>query len=184
MQSRADAFAAALSDSAFEHDLTLLRDGVHTEVGERGTTLSGGQAQRLAIARALFHCDRKGSDGAEDNRLLLLDDPLAAVDSRVSKQIFSRLRARCGRAEAGGGGVSCLMALNQLQFLPEFDHILLLEAGSIIEQGTYEELVARGGAFASLMKLERIRAYCFVIFIVLVSSRRPPDIQLVKLIDD
>eukprot|EP00937_MAST-01D_sp_MAST-1D-sp2_P002912 g2912.t1 len=160
-------FQAALRDSAFDRDVALLPDGVRTEVGERGTTLSGGQAQRLAIARALFHCAaREGGEGGEGgdrdegergcsghNRLLLLDDPLAAVDARVAKQIFERLRARCRPREAGGSGVSCLMALNQLQFLPHFDHIVLLDGGRVLEEGGYEELMQRRGSFSKLVAL-------------------------------
>eukprot|EP00471_Norrisiella_sphaerica_P008681 CAMPEP_0184506154 /NCGR_PEP_ID=MMETSP0113_2-20130426/53352_1 /TAXON_ID=91329 /ORGANISM="Norrisiella sphaerica, Strain BC52" /LENGTH=1408 /DNA_ID=CAMNT_0026895859 /DNA_START=1010 /DNA_END=5236 /DNA_ORIENTATION=+ len=73
-------FDWAIWAAAMTRDLSLLPHGISTEIGERGTTLSGGQQQRLAIARAIY--------GMPD--LLVMDDPLAAVDSRVSETIFER----------------------------------------------------------------------------------------------
>jgi ATP-binding cassette subfamily C (CFTR/MRP) protein 1 len=154
-------FEAALRDAAMGADMAQLPAGAATEVGERGTTLSGGQQQRLAIARALYKCSRPlGGDGG--GALLLLDDPLAAVDPAVAKEIFGNLRRRCYGEQSSPAEqqrefapISCLMALNQLQFLPQFDRVLVLHEGRVVEEGTPAQLLARGpgGAYAQLQSL-------------------------------
>ena len=75
---------------ALRADLDALPDGLRTEVGERGVTLSGGQQQRVALARALY----------SEPSLLLLDDPLSAVDARTQKQILTALVAYVRGADA------------------------------------------------------------------------------------
>ena len=104
--------------------------GLSTEVGERGTTLSGGQQARVCVARAVYAW---GLTPAVPS-LLLADDCLSAVDPEVASHIFRGLRA----AVAGGGGGACVMAINQLHLLPKFDHIVYLVGGRVAEQGTFE----------------------------------------------
>jgi ABC-type glutathione transport system ATPase component len=115
-----------IRDSAMERDITLLSEGLDTMIGERGVTLSGGQKQRLAIARALY--------GRPD--VLILDDPLAAVDGIVAEQIFTSAVLNAARRD----GAAVVMTLNQLHFLPRFDHVLLLEQGRVVEAGGFNEL--------------------------------------------
>lgn len=124
-----------LEASDFGHDLRQLPGGEDTEIGERGTTLSGGQKQRLAIARALYGRPH----------FLILDDPLSAVDAAVCNRIFER----AVRAHVAGGG-TVLMAMNQTHLLPQADHLIVLDAGRVTKQGTFDEISRDGFAFAGL----------------------------------
>ena len=127
---------AALYASDFVHDVKMLADGIDTEIGERGTTLSGGQQQRLSIARAVYG----------KPQLLVLDDPLSAVDPEVCNRIFNRTILALK-----GSGQSVIIACSQVHLLPHFDHILHLQGGAVSEQGSYSELLALGGSVASLV---------------------------------
>ena len=118
-------YIQALVASALVYDLKVLPNLDDTEVGERGTTLSGGQMARLGVARALY----------EEPDLLVLDDPLSAVDVNVSKHIFNH--AIQGYSQRTS---SCIVAVNQLDLLPYFDRILFIHDGKVT-QGTFAELV-------------------------------------------
>jgi ABC-type multidrug transport system fused ATPase/permease subunit len=110
-----------------------LPEGWDTIIGERGVNLSGGQRQRVALARALL----------SDTPVLVLDDPLSAVDTHTELAILERLReAVADRA--------VLLATQRLSTLALADRIAVLRDGVIVESGTQEELLAAGGAFAAL----------------------------------
>ena len=110
-----------------------LPNGWDTLIGERGVNLSGGQRQRVALARALL----------SDAPVLVLDDPLSAVDTRTELQIVARLReAVADRA--------VLLATQRLSTLALADRVAVLRDGVIAESGTQPELLDRGGAFAAL----------------------------------
>lgn len=135
-------FNAVAWAAALDVDLKQLPGGRLTEIGERGVTLSGGQQQRLSIARALYG----------QPRLLVLDDPLAAVDGRVAGQIFSRaIRGDAGGSYKKPEGQVLLMCLNQFRFLHQFDRVLFMENGKVVEEGLPQELVAQEGRFASFV---------------------------------
>ncbi len=136
------ALRRALKSSDFEADLTLMPRGLETEIGERGMTLSGGQKQRLAIARAVYG----------DPSLLLIDDALAAVDGKVASRIFDSICVgrRAAQAEDGKKRTT-LCAINQLQFLDQFDMILFVENGNVSQRGTYAELLELSGTFAEMV---------------------------------
>jgi ATP-binding cassette, subfamily C (CFTR/MRP), member 1 len=125
----------AIESSAFRTDLKLM-SGLNTEVGERGTTLSGGQQQRLAIARAVYG----------DPELLIVDDALAAVDGHVANTIFEKSFIKRRKK-----GLTTIVSINQLHFLPQFDHILYLNGNKIQHAGTYDEVFNASQEFRDLV---------------------------------
>ncbi|KAF7312081.1 ABC protein [Mycena indigotica] len=116
-------------------DLKLLPDSDLTEIGEKGINLSGGQKQRVNIARALYF----------DADIIIFDDPLSAVDANVGKLLFRN--AILGLVQQGK---TVILVTHALHFLSQCDYIYTLEAGSISEHGTYQELITRNGEFARL----------------------------------
>jgi len=107
--------------------------GFHTMLGERGVTLSGGQKQRVSIARAL----------AKDPPILILDDSFSAVDTATEEAILDRLwRVREGR--------TTILVAHRISTIKRSDHIFVVEDGRIVEDGRHEDLVARGGLYASM----------------------------------
>ncbi|MBV8149836.1 MAG: ABC transporter ATP-binding protein [Candidatus Eremiobacteraeota bacterium] len=107
--------------------------GYHTEAGERGLRLSGGERQRIAIARAILR----------DPRILILDEATSALDSHSEAMIEEALdRLLPGR--------TTLIIAHRLSTIRRAHKVLYIEAGSVVEIGTHEELLARGGAYAKL----------------------------------
>jgi len=130
--------------AAVHEDVLRLPQGYDTEVGERGVTLSGGQRQRVAIARALL----------SDASILLLDDALSAVDTGTETQILEHLRElRAARPER-----SVVIVSHRLSAVMEADHIAVLRAGAISEQGSHAELLAREGWYASQWRYQQLEA--------------------------
>jgi ABC-type multidrug transport system fused ATPase/permease subunit len=110
-----------------------LPDGYDTLIGERGVNLSGGQRQRVALARALVA-------GA---RVVVLDDPMSAVDTQTERHLVENLRpALAGR--------TVLIATQRLSTVEVADRAVVVDDGVIVEAGTPDELLARGGLFAKL----------------------------------
>lgn len=118
-------------------DLAGFRDGLATLVGERGVTLSGGQRQRVALARALVR----------EPALLLLDDPLASVDAGKEDEILDALAANWQ-------GKTVVLVSQRLSAFRDCQRVLVLDEGRIVEQGSPQELLARGGRYAELARLQ------------------------------
>ena len=118
-----------------------LPEGYDTRIGERGATLSGGQRQRIAIARALI----------TDPRVLILDEATSALDYESEVIIQTNMRAICQRR-------TVIVIAHRLAALRDADRIITVEEGRIIEDGTHDELVARGGRCARLHSLQAASA--------------------------
>jgi subfamily B ATP-binding cassette protein MsbA len=127
----------ALADVDLRNFLADLDDGLDTEVGDRGVRLSGGQRQRIALARALLR----------DPDILILDEATSALDSVVEQRVS---RAIQQRAE----GRTLIVIAHRLSTIRDADQILVMEAGRIVEQGTWSDLVAREGAFFDLYRAQ------------------------------
>jgi ABC-type multidrug transport system fused ATPase/permease subunit len=127
--------AQALSISCFDAVIPKLPHGILTDIRERGVNMSGGQKQRLALARGLI--------AAQNSSLLLLDEPTSSVDQTTEGIIFDRMfKTFVDKA--------IIATVHRLHLLPRFDHIVLMDNGTIIEQGDFASLLALQGAFARL----------------------------------
>ncbi|TPX77540.1 hypothetical protein CcCBS67573_g01173 [Chytriomyces confervae] len=122
---------------ALEPDLKVLPAGDMTSIGERGINLSGGQKQRVNLARLVYF----------DASIVLMDDPLSAVDAHVGKHLFEECILGSMR------GKTRVLVTHQLHFLSKVDRVVVMRDGGIVEQGTYSELVKKeGGEFSALIQ--------------------------------
>ncbi|WAH53441.1 cysteine/glutathione ABC transporter permease/ATP-binding protein CydD [Pseudescherichia vulneris] len=125
---------AALDSAWVSEFLPLLPQGIDTPVGDQAARLSVGQAQRVAVARALLNpC-----------QLLLLDEPAASLDAHSEQRVMQALNAASLRQ-------TTLMVTHQLEGIADWDAVWVMQSGSIVEQGTFAELSAANGAFAALL---------------------------------
>jgi ATP-binding cassette subfamily B protein len=133
-RARAAAAAAGIAD-----EVEAFTAGWETVVGERGLTVSGGQRQRLALARAL----------AGEPRVLVLDDVFASVDAVKEEEIVTSLeRVRRGR--------TVLLMTHRLRAARAADRIVVLEDGAVVETGTHAQLVVAGGVYARLWRIQEL----------------------------
>jgi ATP-binding cassette subfamily B protein len=131
---------AAARAAAIHERITELPEGYDTLVGERGYKLSGGEKQRLAIARVIL----------KDSRILILDEATSALDTHSERLIQAALdRVMVGR--------TTIAIAHRLSTILAADQILVVDGGRIVERGTHEELLARGGLYARLYN-EQFRA--------------------------
>jgi ATP-binding cassette, subfamily B, bacterial HlyB/CyaB len=126
----------AAAQLAGAHDFILeLPEGYDTTVGERGSTLSGGQRQRLAIARALV----------TDPRILILDEATSALDYESERVIHQNMRRIAEKR-------TVFIVAHRLSALRMADRIVTIERGRLIEDGTHDDLIKRGGRYAALFR--------------------------------
>src|SRR5213082_592988 len=134
--SRAEIVRAARLANAHEF-IVRLPEGYDTVIGERGETLSGGQRQRITIARAIIR----------DTPLLLLDEPSSGLDAESEELVFEAL----GRLMEGKTSV---VIAHRLATVMRAERIFIIEDGSIVENGTHDELLARGGLYSRLYEIQ------------------------------
>ncbi|MEU7065671.1 NHLP family bacteriocin export ABC transporter peptidase/permease/ATPase subunit [Streptomyces sp. NPDC046161] len=128
-----EAVIAALRDAAVYDVVACRAGGIHSRVEQDGRNFSGGQRQRLEIARALV---RRPS-------VLVLDEVTSALDAVTERTVMDSLRRR---------GCACVVIAHRLSTVRDSDEIVVLDRGTVVERGRHEELLARQGAYAALVK--------------------------------
>jgi ABC-type multidrug transport system fused ATPase/permease subunit len=134
--SEKEIFEAARLANAHEF-IARMPSGYDTQVGERGQTLSGGERQRIGIARTIIR----------NSPILILDEPTAALDSESEKLVI-------GALERVMKGRTVITIAHRLSTIRDADKILVLKDGSVAEQGTHDELLALGGTYAELYRIQ------------------------------
>jgi ABC-type multidrug transport system fused ATPase/permease subunit len=131
-----EVIAAAKLANADEF-ISRMPHGYDSVVGERGDTLSGGQRQRIGIARAVIR----------DSPIMILDEPTAALDTESERLVIEGLeRLMKGR--------TVIMIAHRLSTIQNADKIIVLKDGTVVEEGTNDELIARGGVYAELHRIQ------------------------------
>ncbi len=129
----------AAREAQIDEEIEHLPDGYDTVVGERGVQLSGGQKQRVSLARALL----------AEPRILVLDDPLSAVDARTERAILDVIESERSKR-------SVVLITHRVAAASRCDAILVLDEGRVVERGTHDELIAKGGLYASFAEEQRV----------------------------
>jgi ATP-binding cassette, subfamily B, bacterial len=126
------------------HDFIMsLPQNYETVIGELGSTLSGGQRQRIAIARALV----------KNPPILILDEPTSALDPESSKQVQHTINNLPSHS-------TIIVITHQLSSIKDFDQILVMKHGHVVERGNHESLLRKGDLYAELYNLQE-RAFLF-----------------------
>jgi NHLM bacteriocin system ABC transporter peptidase/ATP-binding protein len=123
---------SAAHDAGIDADILAKPGGYSYELQDMGRNLSGGQRQRLDIARAL----------ATNPQVLILDEATSALDPLSERAVLDNLRRRA---------CTCLVVAHRVSAIRECDEVVMLEAGRIVEQGSHDELIRKGGKYASLI---------------------------------
>ncbi|MDE3123604.1 MAG: ABC transporter ATP-binding protein/permease, partial [Paracoccaceae bacterium] len=132
----------AAAKAAKIHDFIMsLPEGYQTKVGERGLKLSGGEKQRVGIARTLL----------KNPPILLLDEATSALDTQTERDIQESLKAM-------GEGRTVITIAHRLSTIADADRIVVLEKGVVIEEGRHEDLLARGGRYAAMWNRQSAEA--------------------------
>ncbi|MBP6432069.1 MAG: ABC transporter ATP-binding protein [Ferruginibacter sp.] len=131
----------AAKNASIHNEIMHFENGYETIIGERGVTLSGGQKQRISIARALI----------KNPQIIIFDDCLSAVDAKTENEVISNLDAYLTNKTA-------IIITHRIFSLFNFDKIVILEEGKIVEQGNHTELLQLDGYYASMYKKQQFQA--------------------------
>ena len=124
-----------IQTTCFDSDLETFPHGMATQMSEKGSNLSGGQKARLALSRAIY----------SDADIYLFDDVLAALDPRVGRTVFNNCIKHALQ------GKTRVLVTHQLQYLNQVDHIIVVSDGTIVEQGSFDGLIAKNGELTHLL---------------------------------
>lgn len=124
-------------DAQIHDDITLRSEGYGGRVLPRGSNFSGGQLQRLEIARVL----------AMDPTILVLDEATSALDAQREAKVMQSIRDR---------PITCIVVAHRLSTVKNCDRIMVVDKGKIAEEGTYEQLIEKDGIFADLVRRQRL----------------------------
>ena len=127
---------AATKAACIHEDIIRRKDGYREMVTENGTNFSGGQRQRMEIARALV----------KKPAILILDEATSALDADTEETIMNNIRAL---------GITRIIVAHRLSTILDSDEILVMEAGRIVERGTHAELMEKNGVYCALVRSVR-----------------------------
>ena len=125
----------AARDAQLHDDIAKLPGGYQHKISSGGKNLSGGQRQRMEIARVLV----------QDPTIVIMDEATSALDARTELEVVNAIHER---------GITCMVIAHRLSTVRDCDEIIVLDRGKVVERGTHDELIAKGGAYAELVASE------------------------------